>query len=414
MAHAKLSPSAAHRWLNCPASVIVSQGMPDSRSEYAAEGTAAHYLASECLTGNFNLASPHHNSIHVSDNGECKSLTYYAPNLPKDVFAIDAEMTENVSRYIDYVNQVVRDTNGTLFVEQSLSLEHITGEPGAKGTSDSVILTDNEIIIVDLKYGQGVKVDAENNQQLMLYALAALAEYDFYAEFQQARLVIHQPRLGHVSEWTISIDELKAFGEQVKRAAKYISMLDADSLDIDADYCPSDDTCKFCKALATCPAAQKEVFEAIANEFDDLSDDSGDELENDRLAECFAKLDFIKTWCKSIEQLTFDKLAKGENVEGFKLVEGRAGSRKWADETEAENLMKSMRIKVDLMYDKKIISPTSAEKLAKTDKIGSTQWGKLQSLIVKPSGSPTIAPVSDKRPAISLTATADEFDDLSA
>lgn len=413
MAHAKLSPSSAHRWLNCPASVIVSQGLPDSRSAYAAEGTAAHFLASECLTQDVT-ASYFEKYIAVEDNGDCyfTTLAVGAGNLP--YFNAEGEMAEHVQKYLDYVQDTVRDTKGTLFVEQSLSLEHITGEPGAKGTSDSVILTDNEIIIVDLKYGMGVKVDAENNQQLMLYALAALAEYDFYTEFQQARLVIHQPRLGHVSEWTISIDELNAFGDQVKRAAKYISMLDADSLDIDADYCPSDDTCKFCKAIATCPAAQKEVFETVANDFDDLTDDSGDELENDRLAECYSKLDFIKTWCKAIEQATFDKLTKGENVEGFKLVEGRAGSRKWADESEAEALMKSMRIKVDLMYDKKIISPTSAEKLAKTDKIGSTQWGKLQDLIIKPQGNPTIARADDKRPAINLTATADEFEDLSA
>ena len=219
MAHAKLSPSSAHRWLNCPASVIVSQGLPDSRSTYAAEGTAAHFLASECLTQDVT-ASYFEKYIAVEDNGDCyfTTLAVGAGNLP--YFNAEGEMAEHVQKYLDYVQKIVQDTKGTLFVEQSLSLEHITGEPGAKGTSDSVILTDYEIIIVDLKYGMGVKVDAENNQQLMLYALAALNEYDFYAEFQQARLVIHQPRLGHVSEWTISIDELKAFGEQVKRAAK--------------------------------------------------------------------------------------------------------------------------------------------------------------------------------------------------
>lgn len=412
MAHAKLSPSSANRWLNCPASVIVSEGITDKGSSYALEGTAAHFLASECLTQDVN-ASYFEKYIAVETNGDCyfTTLAVGAGNLP--YFNAEGEMAEHVQKYLDYVQDTVRDTKGTLFVEQSLGIGHLTGEPNAKGTSDTVILTDNELIIIDLKYGMGVKVDAENNQQLMLYALAALNEYDFYADFTQARLVIHQPRLNHVSEWTISIDDLQAFGEQVKRAANYIATLDADSI-TDDDFCVSDDTCKFCKALPTCPQAQKEVFEAIANDFDDLSDDSGDELENDRLAECYGKLDFIKTWCKAIEQAAFDKLAKGEEVQGYKLVEGRAGSRKWADEAEAENLMKSMRIKVDLMYDKKIISPTSAERLAKTDKIGSTQWGKLQDLIVKPQGSPTIAKADDKRPAISLTAAVDEFDDLSA
>lgn len=415
MAHAKLSPSSANRWLNCPASVIVSEGITDKGSSYALEGTAAHFLASEALQGEFPVHQQLYSLIIVAPNGDCEIVPPSARITGSNhrTVQIDLDMINNVSNYIEYVRGIVRDTGGTLFVEQSLGIGHLTGEPNAKGTSDTVILTDNELIIIDLKYGMGVKVDAENNQQLMLYALAALNEYDFYADFTQARLVIHQPRLNHVSEWTISIDDLQAFGEQVKRAANYIATLDVDSI-TDDDFCVSDDTCKFCKALPTCPQAQKEVFEAIANDFDDLTDDSGDELENDRLAECYGKLDFIKTWCKAIEQATFDKLAKGENVEGFKLVEGRAGSRKWADESEAENLMKSMRIKVDLMYDKKIISPTSAERLAKTDKIGSTQWGKLQDLIVKPQGSPTIAKADDKRPAIALTVTADEFDDLTA
>lgn len=412
MSHAKLSPSSAHRWLNCPASVIISQGLLDTRNSYAAEGTAAHFLASECLTQDVT-ASYFEKYIAVEDNGDCYFTTLAVGAGNRPYFNAEGEMATYVQSYLDYVRDIVRDTKGTLFIEQALTLEPITGEKGAKGTSDSVILTDNEIIIVDLKYGQGVKVDAENNPQLMIYALAALHEYDFYADFAQARLVIHQPRLNHISEWTISIDELKAFGEQVKRAANYIVTLTTDALD-EADYCVSDDTCKFCKALAICPAAQKEVFDAVVNEFDDLTDGSGSALENDRLAECYSKIDFIKTWCKAIEQATFDKLAKGENIEGYKLVEGRAGSRKWADEAEAEALMKSMRIKVDLMYDKKIISPTSAEKLAKTDKIGSTQWGKLQNLIIKPQGNPTIAKADDKRPAISLAATADEFDDLTA
>lgn len=415
MAHAKLSPSSAHRWLNCPASVVVSEGIEDKGSSYAAEGTAAHYLASEALLEKFHIHQKLCQTVIVDDKGEC---TLALPNsritgINDRVYRIDTNMVNHVHNYIDFVQKLVRDTNGTLFVEQSLSLEHITGEQGAKGTSDSVILTDNEIIIVDLKYGMGVKVEAEHNEQLMLYALAALNEYDFYAEFKQARLVIHQPRINHVSEWTISTDELKAFGEQVNRAANYIGTLDHDTLD-ETDYCVSNDTCKFCKALPTCPQAQNAVFEAIANDFDDLSDDSGDELENDRLAECYSKLDFIKNWSKAIEQLTFDKLAKGESVEGFKLVQSRAGSRKWADEEQAEAAFKSMRVKVDLMYDKKLISPTSAEKLAKAEKIGSTQWGKLQDLIVKPTGSPTIAPSDDKRPAIVLTATAEEFDDLTA
>lgn len=411
MAHARLSPSSAHRWMTCPASAVLTADMPDVRSDYASEGTAAHFLASEALLGNINLYQKLYSFVLVENNGDCKIAPPKESIAGRIAYKINTDMINNVQSYLDYVQTLTRDTKGTLLVEQALPLETITGEQGAKGTSDAVILTDDELIIVDLKYGQGVRVEAEQNEQLMIYALSALAEYDMYADFKQARLVIHQPRLNHISEWTVSIDQLKAFGEQVKNMAGYISSIPVEGID-EGDYTPEEHACKFCKAKAMCPALQAHVFETVANEFDDLTDDSGDELENDRLADCYAQVNLIKDWCKAIEQAVFDKLAKGENVEGFKLVEGRAGSRKWANEEEAESLMKSMRIKVDLMYDKKIISPTSAEKLAKTDKIGSTQWGKLQELIIKPQGNPTIAPADDKRPAISLTAAADEFDDL--
>ena len=394
MAHALLSPSSAHRWLNCPASVELTKDMPDSRSEYAAEGTAAHHLAAECLLNDVAAAYYLNRHIEVSDNGHC--------TFGQSGFLVNDDMVLHVQSYIDYVTGIVRDSKGTLFVEQALSLEPVTGEKDAFGTSDTVILTDDEIIVVDLKYGQGVKVDAEHNSQLLIYALAALDEFSYFADFKQARLVIHQPRLNHVSEWTISIDALRTFAQFVKAKADYILISLGEGVD-DKYYAPSEKACKFCKAASTCPALAQAVNAAVTAEFDDLT-------ENDQLAKYYAKLPMIKDWCKAIEQAVFNRLTDGQTVTGFKLVQGKGGARKWIDESEAEAALKAMRLKADDMYDKKIISPTSAEKLHKAEKLGETQWNKLQALITKSVGSPTVVPESDKRPAIHLAAG--EFDDL--
>lgn len=404
MAHAKLSPSSAHRWMTCPASVIVSEGLEDKGSTFALEGTAAHFLASECLLAGKTAKGFPNSHVGMTATGEWELVN--SPTKPYPHIFFTADMADHVQKYLDYVNGIVADTGGMLLVEQSLPLEGITGEQGATGTSDTVILTDNELIIIDLKYGQGVKVEADNNEQLMLYALSALHEYAFYADFEQARLVIHQPRLNHISEWVVSIDDLLAFGDRVAVVADQIKALNLDNLEVD-DYCPEAHACQFCKAKATCQPLADFVMGAVANEFDDLTS-------NDTLATYYSKIGLIKDWCNAIEQATYDKLAQGEPVQGYKLVQGKRGSRKWRDETEAENALKAMRIKADDMYDKKVISPTSAEKLSKAGKLGSTQWGKLQDLIIKSEGKPTIAPVEDKCPAISLVASADEFDDLTA
>ena len=125
----------------------------------------------------------------------------------------------------------------------------------------------------------------------------------------------------------------------------------------------------------------------------------------------YSRLKLIQDWCKSIETAVYDHLLNGNPVTGYKLVEGRAGARKWTDDTTAEETLKTMRLKVDDMYDKKLISPTTAEKLHKAGTLVDIQWGKLQDIIVKPEDKPSIAPESDKRPALNFN-VADEFDDL--
>lgn len=403
--HALLSPSGAKRWISCHGSLALEAPYPNTSSKYAAEGTAAHTLAEMCLTSD---SSPNAEGF-LGRVIEVEGMS----------FTVDADMARHVNTYVTAVLAMAE--GNTLLVEQRLAFGSRIGQPDqiAFGTSDAVILAPDELQVHDLKYGMGVRVDAEDNEQLLIYALGAQAAFDFVHDFTQVRLVIHQPRLDHVSEWVVTVDELNAFAKELRMHAKWALDIKASEFGVPADQLnPSEDACRFCKAKPSCPALRDKVASTVqkgtpaeADDFVDLSADPADKgeifaLPAADLGASMAMVGLVEDWCKAIRAETETRLLKGDPVPGFKLVQGRRGHRKWSDVAAAEALLKGFRLKADEMYTKSLIGVPAAEViLGKQPK----RWPLVEELIVQADGAPSVAPDSDKRPAINVT-TADDFD----
>jgi len=365
-AHAKLSASGSARWLNCPGSVNAEKGIKDKSSFFAAEGTAAHALGEHCLVNNVTADS----QIGLTFEG----------------FVVDNYMAEFVQSYVDYVRQF---TGEHLY---EVRVDFSPWVPEGFGTCDAMVIQSDGILrVIDLKYGQGLRVDAEDNTQAMLYALGAYEDFGSIYDIDTIEITIHQPRLDHVSEWMITVNDLLTWGEEVKRKA-------AECLKPDAPRNASDKACQWCKAKPTCPALKTLTETAIIRMFDDVDAATmplTDTLTDEQLKQALQHKKLITGWLDSVEAHIVERLTEGQDFDGFKIVEGRS-IRKWADETGAAILLEK-KYSEDELYKKSLISVSQAEKL-----VGKKETAMLSDWIVKPPGKPTLALNEDKRPAINL------------
>ena len=447
--HAKLSPSSADRWTSCTASVGAQEGLPNEGSEAARLGTVCHQICEDVLTLGADpqsyLGRPMLFWYRDEDAayGETWSNDPTWGDFPMTIarvqhrVVVTQEMVDSVVSATEYVKSQHALFGGQLYAEQQVPIGHFTGEPDARGTTDVVMLSGTGIHVMDFKFGRH-KVHAYEvvtpahpdiitgetvpevrrpNLQMACYALGALEKYK-EQEFTYVTLTIVQPFIGHVSECTFTIAELLAVRDFL--VAK------AEETRTRPQFVPSSANCHFCRASGNCAAQTKAVVDAALDGFDDVSTASVKKPSDETLGTLYAVIPLVQNWCKAVEARVRDSLQQGRPVlrnDGlsYKLVEGRSSARQWKDPAAVETAFKQLGLSDELVYAKELISPATAEKLAKaprvkkgetpvTPAISPAQWVELQGLITQGQCQPAIALETDPRP--SIADATDGFEDV--
>lgn len=374
--HATLSASGAHRWLHCPPSALLEAEYRsehgESSSPAAEQGTAAHALAEW--------------KIRLLDH----RLQSSAGEKPVSEW-VDGEMEAHTDDYATFILErasqaKAEDPSFVLMVEQRLDFSHVV--PGGFGTADCIIIAGNRIEVIDFKYGQGVLVDAENNPQLMLYGLGALQAFGNLYDLSEVALTIVQPRRQSISTWTVSIPDLERWAKEVVAPTAAVTAAGKGEF-------ASGSWCQFCRIAPTCRKRAQDNLTLAKYEFAPPA-----QLSDAEIADVLTQLPKLKSWAADVEAHALALAVNhGRVFPGFKVVEGRS-TRKYTDESAIAHAGEAAGVDV---WERKVKTITALEK-----QVGKKRFTELFAhLVHKPAGKPTLVPDTDKRPTMSLGASAD-------
>lgn len=341
--HSSRGASSSVTWLNCSAAPRICTGLPDESSEHAEEGTRAH------------------------DQAEAMLL-----ELPESMWPYP-EMAKDVQPYVDLVFGLI-GPDDTLYVEQLVHYDEWV--QGGFGTSDAIIIhSDGTMTVIDLKFGKGIRVDAWGNSQLRLYALGSLQQHQFMHNIERVRYMVCQPRLDHVSEETLTVDELLEWAEYVRERA-------ALTYDPNAVATPGDDQCQWCRAKLVCRPRALAVLSVVGS----------DHLTPANVALLIPHAANAASWAKDVETHAYQLAMDGQELPGYKLVQGVARRQLKSD---APTILSEAGLTRDQIYREELRPLGELEKALggkkKADPV-------MKLATTKPEGQPVLVKSNDPRP----------------
>ena len=382
--HALLGPSGAKRWMSCPPSARLEEQFSDSDSEYAAEGTLAHNLAETIL---------HYNNSEISK----KAFSTRFNKIKADPM-YNQEMQDYIEDYTQRIWEIANEVksfcpDARVLFEQRLDFSEYV--PEGFGRGDVVIVADDLVNVIDLKYGKGVGVSAKENPQLRLYGLGAYLEHSMLYDIRRIQMTIIQPRLENISVEELTAEELLDWAEREVRPKAAQAYAGGGEFKVG-------DHCRFCKARVTCRARAEYNLELTKLDFVDRA-----LLTDEEIGEVLRRADELDHWVKDVTGFALAEALKGTKYEGWKLVEGTS-RRRYTDQDAI-----AMRLTTEGWEEDEIYKPQELIGITEMTKlIGKKKFEELLSgLVIKPEGKPTLAPESDKRPELNRVAEAkQDFD----
>lgn len=367
--HALLSASSAHRWLECPPSAVANEAYPNQDTSFTQEGTLAHEVAE-----------------FMARYG------YYSKDNAKE--GVTVEMVGCAKEYADYIEEQKKSNDAIVLLEQRVDFSPWV--PHGFGTCDCIIIQDDTLTIIDYKYGQGVAVSATDNPQMKLYALGAMNDYGIAMDVKKVELHIFQPRLNNISTDNLAVEDLMAWAEEIVKPTAQIAISGT------GEYKPGEH-CRFCQHGGKCRALTQLCLEYVETHGLRVALPV---LAPHEVADVLRMEPMISLWLKKVKEQALTTLMDGGELPGYKLVEGKLGNRKWKDERTVFDKLIGAGYSEEDITETKVLSPTQMDKA-----IGKKKATELlEEYIERAPGAPTIAPITDKRPAYDRLAEAqDDF-----
>ena len=386
--HAILSPSAAHRWLHCTPAPRVEAEFPETTSEYAEEGRLAHSVCELAAKKKFTVMN------NRTYNSRLKKLKAD----PK----WDDEMLSTAATYVEHLTEHAMRFEHAPYVALEVQVDITDYAPEAFGTCDCVMIGGDELIITDYKHGKGVPVSAQDNPQMLLYALGALKLYrPIYGDMiRRVSTYIDQPRLGSYDGASMTVEELLAWGESIKPKAAAAFMGTG-------EFAPGE-WCRFCRAKAKCRARanQNTALEDFKDciplgrsipmqaEYDTTGFKPSNCLTDEEIGALLVRAEGLVAWYNDLKEYALAACLNGKTIPGWKAVEGRS-TRAWTDQDAALEALMAGGVEEAIIYDR---VPKTLAQLEKV--IGKQRFGELVGgMITKSPGKSALAAESDKRPA---------------